>query len=60
MLVSFLASSSNLKMKVTYFTSVDFQQSTGSCIPVDGTLHNHGCENLKSFRWSNLGLLHSS
>jgi hypothetical protein len=31
-------------------TSVDFQRTTRRYIPEDGTLPNHRCENLKSYR----------
>jgi hypothetical protein len=30
-------------------TSVGFQRNTRRYIPEDGTLHNHRCENLKSY-----------
>jgi hypothetical protein len=30
-------------------TSVESQRTTRRYIPEDGTLHNHGCENLKSY-----------
>jgi hypothetical protein len=30
-------------------TSVDFQRTTRRYIPEDGTLHNHHCENLKTY-----------
>jgi hypothetical protein len=30
-------------------TSVDSQQTTRRYIPEDSTLHNHRCENLKSY-----------
>jgi hypothetical protein len=30
-------------------TSVDFQRTRWSYIPEDSTLHNHRCENLKSY-----------
>jgi hypothetical protein len=30
-------------------TSVHFQRTTRRYIPEDGTLHNHRCENLKSY-----------
>jgi hypothetical protein len=30
-------------------TSVDFQQTTERYTPEDNTLHNHRCENLKSY-----------
>jgi hypothetical protein len=30
-------------------TSVDFQQTSRRYIPEDSTLHNHRCENLKSY-----------
>jgi hypothetical protein len=29
---------------------VEFQQAAQLCIPEDRTLHNHCCENLKSYR----------
>jgi hypothetical protein len=29
--------------------AVDFQRTTWHYIPEDGTLHNHRCENLKSY-----------
>jgi hypothetical protein len=32
-------------------TSVDFQRVTRRYIPEDSTLHNHRCENLKSYEW---------
>jgi hypothetical protein len=35
-------------------TSVDSQRSTGRYIPEDGTLHNHLCENLKSYNTVNM------
>jgi hypothetical protein len=31
-------------------TSVDFQRTTRRYIPEDRTLHNHRCENLKSYK----------
>jgi hypothetical protein len=33
----------------SYETSVDTQRTTRRYIPEDGTLHNHSCENLKSY-----------
>jgi hypothetical protein len=33
--------------------SVDTQQTTWRYIPEDGTLHNHCCENLKSYKEKN-------
>jgi hypothetical protein len=33
-------------------TSVDFQRNTRRYIPEDGTLHDHRCENLKSYKQS--------
>jgi hypothetical protein len=30
-------------------TPSDFQRTTLRCIPEDSTLHNHRCENLKSY-----------
>jgi hypothetical protein len=48
---SCLAYSSTLKMVAicSSETSVDFQRSTRRYIPEDSTLHNHRCENLKSY-----------
>jgi hypothetical protein len=45
------AYSSTLKMEATYSseTLVDFQRTTQCHIPEDITLHNHFCENLKSY-----------
>jgi hypothetical protein len=42
---------STLKMEVIYFSemSVDFPRTTRRYIPEEGTLHNHRCENLKSY-----------
>jgi hypothetical protein len=50
-LVSCSAYSSTLKMEAicTSETSVDIQQTTGRYIPQGSTLHNHHCENLKSY-----------
>jgi hypothetical protein len=50
-LVSCLAYSSTLKTEATSCseTSVDFQRTTWCHIPEDITLHNHRCENLKSY-----------
>jgi hypothetical protein len=31
-------------------TLVDFQRTTRRYIPEEGTLHNHRCENLKSYK----------
>jgi hypothetical protein len=52
MLVSFLACSSTLRMEVTRFSETlsGFQQSTQRCILEGRTLHNHCCENLKSYK----------
>jgi hypothetical protein len=33
-------------------TSIHFQPTTRRYIPEDGTLHNHRCENLKSYKES--------
>jgi hypothetical protein len=43
--------SSTLKMEAicSFETSVATQQTTRRQIPEDNTLHNHGCENLKSY-----------
>jgi hypothetical protein len=51
MLVSCLAYSSTLKMEAICFSkmSVDFQHTTWPYAPEDSTLHNHHCENLKSY-----------
>jgi hypothetical protein len=40
-----------LKMEVIWSsrTLVDFQQTTRCYIPEDKTLHNHHCDNLKSY-----------
>jgi hypothetical protein len=32
-------------------TSIDAERTTQRCIPEDGTLHNHRCENLKSYNF---------
>jgi hypothetical protein len=50
-LVSCSAYSLTLKMEETYSseTSVDFQLTTRRYIPEDSALHNHRCENLKSY-----------
>jgi hypothetical protein len=42
---------STLKVEAIYSseTSVDTQRTTRLYIPEDGTLHNHRCENLKSY-----------
>jgi hypothetical protein len=56
--VSCLAYSSTLKMEASSSseTSVGFWLTTLSSIPEDSTLHNHRCENFKSYiliRWLN-------
>jgi hypothetical protein len=45
---------SSLKKKAICFseTSVYFQRTTLRYIPEDSTLHNHRCENIKSYCWS--------
>jgi hypothetical protein len=50
-LVSCSAYSSNLKMEVicSSETWVDCERTTRRYIPEDSTLHNHRCENLKSY-----------
>jgi hypothetical protein len=50
-LVSCSDYSSTLKMEAVCSseTSVDFQRTTRRYIPQDRTLHNHRCENLKSY-----------
>jgi hypothetical protein len=56
MLVSCVAYSSTLEMEVmsSSQTSADFQWAKWHYISEDRTLHNHGCENLKSYPQSNL------
>jgi hypothetical protein len=51
MLVSCLAYFSTSKMATTGSSeaSVGFQRTTRRYIPEDKTLHNHRCENLKSY-----------
>jgi hypothetical protein len=51
MQISCLAYSVTVKMGATYSSemSVDFQRTTWRYIPEDRTLHNHRCENLKSY-----------
>jgi hypothetical protein len=51
MLVSCLAYSLNLKMKLTCSseTLVDFQWTTWNYISENKTVHSHCCENLKSY-----------
>jgi hypothetical protein len=50
-LVPCSAYSVTLKMEAIYSseTSVYFQRTTWCYIPEDRTLHNHSCENLKSY-----------
>jgi hypothetical protein len=50
-LVSYSANFSALKMEAICFskTSGDTQRTTRRYISEDGTLHNHRCENLKSY-----------
>jgi hypothetical protein len=36
--------------------SVDIQRTTRRCIPEDSTLHNHRCENLKSYGTYNINI----
>jgi hypothetical protein len=58
---SYYCNRSNLALKMeatcSHETSVDFQRTTRSYIPEDWNLHNHRCENLKSYHfkysWSN-------
>jgi hypothetical protein len=42
-------------------TSVDLQQATQRYVPEDSVLHNHHCENLKSYRsvtaWANFHIV---
>jgi hypothetical protein len=35
--------------KISFETTLSFQQTTWRYIPEDKTLHNHRCENLKSY-----------
>jgi hypothetical protein len=50
-LVSRLAYSSTLNMEVTRSSemSVDFQWTIRRCVPEDRTVHNHSCENRRSY-----------
>jgi hypothetical protein len=50
-LVSFLTASSTLNMEVTYSSEmlIDFQRATWRYIAEERPLHNHRCENLKSY-----------
>jgi hypothetical protein len=42
---------STLKMEATRSSETSFRtRSTRRCIPEDGVLHSHDCENLKSYR----------
>jgi hypothetical protein len=43
----------SLKMEAIYSSerSVDFQRTTRRYIPEDSSLHNHRCENLKSYNF---------
>jgi hypothetical protein len=55
MVISGLAYSSALKLEETYSSeTVDFQWTTWCYIPEDRTLHNHCCENLKSYEDSTI------
>jgi hypothetical protein len=53
--------SSTLKMEAIYSseTSVVTQRTTWRHIPEDDTLHNHRCENLKSYNFTLFLPLHS-
>jgi hypothetical protein len=57
-LVSFFAYSSTLNMEPTFSseTTVDFQRPTRRYILEDRTLHNHRCENLRSYRTVHLSV----
>jgi hypothetical protein len=57
-----LPPSSTLKIEVTCFSemSVDFQWTTWHYIPEDRTLHNHCCENVKSYSYKHVSFLHQS
>jgi hypothetical protein len=45
-----------MKAKCFSYMPVDFQQTTWCYIPEDSTLHNHHCENLKSYIQKNFTL----
>jgi hypothetical protein len=49
---SYLAYCSTLKMEAIHYseTKADFQWTTRHYIAEDRTLHNHSCENLKSYK----------
>jgi hypothetical protein len=49
-LVSCSAYSSTLKMEAMFLRNVGWQRTTRCYIPEESTLHNHRCENLKSYR----------
>jgi hypothetical protein len=51
MLASFSAYFSTPKMDAIYSfdTSVEFQHTTKRYVPEDSTIHDHRCENLKSY-----------
>jgi hypothetical protein len=53
MIVSCSAYFYTLKMETicSSETSVDFERTTRRYIPDDSTLHNHRCENLKSYKF---------
>jgi hypothetical protein len=55
-LISYLAYSLTLKMEATCSSkmSVDFEWTTQRYIPEDRTLHNHCCENLKSYNYNSV------
>jgi hypothetical protein len=38
-----------MEAKYSFEMTVNFQRTTRSYIPEDGTLHNHSCQNLKSY-----------
>jgi hypothetical protein len=50
--ISYAAYSSTLKIEAICSpeTSIDFQRITQRYLPEDITLHNHNCENLKSYK----------
>jgi hypothetical protein len=51
---SCLVYSSTLKMEALFSseTSIDIERTTRRYIPEDSTLHNHRCENLKSYKYN--------
>jgi hypothetical protein len=56
MLISYVAYSSTLKMEAMCSSkmSVYFEWTTQQYIPEDRILHNHQCENLKSYNYNSV------